>query len=219
MSDTLLGGEAAVAETPAAAGAETPHPAETPAAGAAETEAPAPAPAAEGAETEALAEGEASETKTEGAPEEYAEFTAPEGVELDAEVLGEFKSVAKALGLDQATAQKVVDLGTKMAQQWAAKSAENVQQLQAEWLETTKADKEIGGDKLTATLATAKRAIDQFASPAFRELLNDTKLGNHPEVIRFAAAVGRAISEDTFVKADKSNTPKSAAATLYPNHT
>lgn len=213
MSETLLGAETAPTETTVIEGSAT-EVAETPT-----QEQGAETPAAEGGEGEQPAEeAKADETKAEGAPEEYAEFTAPEGVELNEEVLGEFKSVAKELNLDQATAQKVVDLGTKMAQQWAAKSAEHVQQLQAEWLETTKADKEIGGDKLTETLATAKRAIDQFASPAFRELLNDTKLGDHPEVIRFAAAVGRAISEDKIVTADKGTSPKSAAAVLYPNH-
>jgi hypothetical protein len=70
------------------------------------------------------------------------------------------------------------------------RDAETIVATRAEWIDETKADKEIGGDKLDATLATAKRALDAYGSPQFIEMLNQSGLGNHPEVVRFCAKVG-----------------------------
>ena len=163
-------------------------------------------------------EGDKDEDEPKGAPEEYEDFAAPEGVELDAEVLGDFKALGKELNLPQAEAQKVVDLGLKLQGKWAADQAERFQATRDEWTAETKADPEIGGDKLTESLASAKKVLDSFGTPALRELLNDSGLGNHPEFVRAFAKVGKAISEDTFVGVEKEGGTKSAAKTLYPGH-
>lgn len=176
------------------------------------------------AEGENPAEGQGQEAETEdepqGAPEEYANFEVPEGVTLDQEVLGEFKALGKELNLPQAQAQKVADLGVQLAQKWAAAQTANVEALQAEWLETTKADKDFGGEKLAATLADGKKALDAYGTDALREVLNQTKLGNHPEVIRFFAKVGQTLNEDGHVSpsGQASERPKDVAKRLFPNH-
>lgn len=183
---------------------------------------PADADKTEGEQPKAEGEQEGgdkadNEDEPQGAPEEYADFTVPEGVELDAEVLGEFKSVAKELNLPQEAAQKVTDLGVKLAQKWASETQERVAEMQAGWRDEAQADKEIGGQALAENLSVAKRAVDKFGTPAFRELLEQSGLGNHPEVIRFAARVGKAISEDTFVAGGTASQPATAAKTLFPN--
>lgn len=168
-------------------------------------------------EKQEKAEGDAD--KPQGAPEEYADFTAPEGVQLDDEVLGEFKTLGKELNLSQDQAQKVADLGVKLSQKWASDQAESVQALRKDWLDTTKGDKEIGGDNLPQTLSAAKRALDAFGSPALIELFNQTGLGDHPELVRFAAKAGQAISEDKLVSAEgeAKPAPKSHAQRIFPN--
>ena len=183
---------------------------------------PAQQPAAEDTAKTNPVEGEQpkqEETKDEpqGAPEAYEPFTVPDGVELDAEVLGEFTGIAKELNLPQEAAQKVTDLGVKLAQKWAAESQQATSDMLADWKVQAETDKEFGGDALPANLAVAKKAIDQFGTPELRELLDVHRLGDNPEVIRFMFRVGKAISEDTFVAGGKTTPVADAAKTLFPN--
>jgi hypothetical protein len=156
--------------------------------------------AAEGeTKTEAKAEEAKSEDKTEapkGAPEKY-EFKAPEGQQpFDSEVINGFSEVAKELNMPQEAAQKILDkVGPIMAQRQEAM----IQNARAEWSSQTKADKEFGGDKLDENLGVAKKAFQQFATPELTKLLDETGLGDHPEVIRLMYRAGKAISEDNTV--------------------
>lgn len=141
------------------------------------------------------------------APESYT-FTAPEGHELDSATADAFAGVAKELGLTQDAAQKVVD---KMAPHLAQRQAEQIKAVHEQWREQSTADKEFGGDKLAENLGLAKKAMDTFASPELKALMNQTGLGNHPEVIRMFVKAGKAISEDSFV-AGKAAPPASGDA-------
>lgn len=189
------------------------------------------APAVEGQQQQATEGQTAPQTgdkpaegdKTEGdegkqtAPEKY-EFKLPEGVEVDAEVMGKLEGIAKELNLSQEAAQKFADLGPELLQKWNKTQIEAIQKTHSEWLEATKADKEFGGEKIDANIAVAKKALDTFGTPALAKLLNDTGLGNHPEVIRAFYRAGKAISEDRHVSGG--NAPagrKDAASVLYPN--
>lgn len=151
------------------------------------------------------AQGEASTGEETGdqesskVPEKY-EFKSPEGQEFDTEVIGAFSEVAKELGLSQDDAQKVVD---KMAAKLAERQQGTIESIHNEWVESAKVDKEFGGDKLNENLATAKKALDQFGTPELRTLLNESGLGNNPEVIRFMYRAGKAISEDGYVGASQ----------------
>lgn len=168
---------------------------------------------------------ETTEVKTEDAappekvvPEKY-EFTKTEGVELDAELIGEFEGIAKELKLSQEEAQKVNDLGVKLAQKFATQQATAIEEAAATWIAESTSDKEFGGDKLTASLAQGKKALDTFGTPELRTLLEQSRLGNHPEVIRFMSRAGKALSEDRMVTggAGPSSPAANAAKTLYPN--
>ena len=154
-----------------------------------------------------------------GAPETYEDFTVPEDVVLDDLTTGELKTLAKDLGLTQEQAQKVADLGATLSQRWAAGFQEQLASASEEWATVTKADKEIGGEKLSGTLSGAKAALDKFGTPELRELLQTSRLGNHPEVVRLLARVGQAISDDTSVVTGSpaSSEGKSIAERLYSN--
>ena len=156
----------------------------------------------------AKAEGE--QAKPEGAPEKY-EFKAAEGATLDGAVIGAFSEVAKDLNLTQDAAQKVLD---KMAPVLAARQVEQIEAVQTGWAESAKVDKEFGGDKLQENLGTAKQALEKFGSPELRTLLNDSGMGNHPEVIRAFYRIGKAMSEDSIVTG-RTPSMKSAADVLY----
>lgn len=157
------------------------------------------------------------ETAKEGAPEQYEDFQAPEGVQLDAELTGDLKTIAKELNLSQKDAQRVADLGPKLLQKWQDSQAQAITQLREEWANTAKADKEYGGDALAENLAVAKQALDTFGTPELRALLNESGTGNHPELIRFMVRVGKTISSDTFVAGDRGSQPakRDLANNLY----
>ena len=67
------------------------------------------------------------------------------------------------------------------------------------WAEQTRNDKELGGANLPQTLGVARQALQQFASPELNQLLKDSGIGNHPEMVRFAYKIGKAISNDAVV--------------------
>lgn len=195
----------------ATAGADTTEPSATTEAATAQAPAAATEQATEGANAQAKPED--AGTKVDGekpadAPIVY-DFTAPEGVELDASAVERFKAVAGDLKLPPDSAQKVVDLYADIRKSETEAFAKQVET----WGEETKADKEFGGDKLPESLAAARKVIDQFGTPEFKSLLDSSGMGNHPEVVKLLAKVGKAISEDGFIR----GAPKSPAKSFYDN--
>ena len=154
---------------------------------------------------------ESDKGKPEGAPEKY-EFQAGEGRQFDDEVIGAFSEAAKEANLPQDAAQKILD---KVAPVLEARREAQVAEARAQWAADSKADKEFGGDKLQENLAVAKKARDAFATPALVELLDQSGLGDHPEVIRFFVKAGKAISEDNFVGGGQGSTQPATAQKLY----
>lgn len=146
-------------------------------------------------------------------PEKY-EFTAPEGVELDAAAVAEFEPIAKELKLNNEQAQKLVDLQTKIVQ----KQHEAWDQQVQTWVAEVNADKEIGGANLTENVKHAQRAIGQFGTPELKAALDATRMGSHPELVRVFARIGKAMAEDTFVSGNRpAGTQQSAADKLFGN--
>lgn len=185
--------------------------------------APAAAPAA-GEQAPASAEQKPAEGEQKPAdaqkpavPENY-EFTAPEGVKLDDTVMTAFAESAKEAGLSQEAAQALV---TKMAPTLAAQTQAQMEQSMAaartEWATSAKADTEFGGEKFDANIAVAKQAFETFGTPELKQLLADSGLGDHPEVIRWAYRVGKAMSPDTkHVSGGNANAAKDARS-WFPN--
>lgn len=159
-------------------------------------------PAGEQQQTETQEpQGEQQEAKPEGAPETY-EFKAPEGQQFDTTFLKTFEETARELNLSQDNAQKIIDKLSPVLQQT---QMERIEAVRNEWADTAKVDKEFGGDKLNENLAVAKQALDKFGTPELKQLMNESGLGNHPEVVRFFYRAGKAISEDTVVTGNKGN--------------
>lgn len=137
----------------------------------------------------------------EGAPEQY-ELKAPEGQEFDAEFLKSYQEVARELNLTNEKAQTMID---KISPVIEKQQMARVEAIRNEWAENSKTDKEFGGDKLKENLAVAKEALDKFGTPELKELINQSGLGNHPELIRFFYRAGKAIAPDTFVGGQSSS--------------
>lgn len=151
---------------------------------------------AEGAETQ-QPEGDEGNQNQEAVT--FEDFTLPEGVVLDEELMTEFLPFAQELKLDQEGAQKFIDMGSKIAQKMQQQQLDAWQEQLAGWTEQTRNDAELGGKNLANTLAVARTALESFASPEFNELLKASGIGNHPEMIRFAHRIGKAIGNDVLV--------------------
>ena len=176
-------------------------------------------PATEQAATQASVEQTPEQTPApkEGAPEAY-EFKAAEGQTFDPEFLKGYSEVARELNLTQEAAQTMIDkVGPVLAQRQQAQIA----QVRNDWAEASKVDAEFGGTKFNENLAIAKQSIDKFATPEFKQMLDDTGLGNHPEWIRYCYRVSKAFSPDNFEGGHKEggaapNDFNSMASRLYP---
>ncbi len=158
-------------------------------------------------------DGKDENKKPEGAPETY-EFKAAEGVELDTEALKDFEPVARELNLTNEQAQKLVDAYPKILAGVQQRQVDAWQKQTQDWAADVKADKEIGGDKLTASLSKAQQALETFGTPELKEYLNETGLGNHPELVKAFVKIGKAMSEDNMVSAGNTG-QRSAAEVLY----
>jgi hypothetical protein len=151
-----------------------------------------------------------SESKTEAPADVDYKFDVPEGVALDETRLGEFKTIAKELKLPQDAAQKVLALAVQHEQARADAFATQVQQ----WADAVKADKELGSEE---SLAAAVKAVETFGTPELKDLLNSTGMGNHPEVVKLMAKIGKAISEDKLIagRTGGNAPPRDLASVLY----
>lgn len=215
------GGAAPAPSEPAAPAAEAPAPAGEPA----KPEGDKPQSGAEGdkpqddkpadGEKPADKPAEEKDQKQEGAPEKY-EFQAAEGVELDTEALKDFEPVARDLNLTNEQAQKLVDAYPKILAGVQQRQAEVWQAQTEQWAADVKADKEIGGDKLTANLSAAQRALEQFGDPELKEYLNTTGLGNHPALVKAFIKVGKAMSEDKVVTGGHESGGSDLISAFYP---
>lgn len=157
-----------------------------------------------------------------GAPEKY-ELTAPEGMEFDTAAFEAAEPVLRELGLSNEQAQKLVSaygekivpqITERVQQGFAAQAA----QVRKEWADAFEADPEIGGARKTETQNFAARAFDHYglkAGEGLRQLLDESGIGNHPDLIRFVARVGRDLDEGNFERGDPVTVPKTPEQKLY----
>lgn len=135
-------------------------------------------------------------------PEKY-EITAPEGFEgIDEALLNDFTPLAKEAGISNEQAQKLADLYSKqvMAQEQAQEQQWFKQR--EEWVNELKSDPEFGNgneETFRGNVGKAQLALEQFGTPALKQYLLDTGLGDNVHVLKLMAKVGGALGEDSFI--------------------
>ena len=173
------------------------------------------------AEEEAKAAEEDGEKKErEGAPEEYADFTTPEGFEeLDKERLDKFLPIVKKMDISQADTQTLIDHFAKEQTALIEDQVKVWEDTKAGWLKSSKEDKEFGGNDFDENVGKANKAIDAFGSDSLREALTQSGMGSHPEVIRVFVRIGDAISEGTIITdgLGSATQDKTAGEIMYPS--
>jgi len=160
----------------------------------------------------------AEKAAAEAVPERY-DLKLPEGTLLQTADVDRLKAEAKALGLTQAEAQEYLDTHHKAISSFHEAQVKQVDEIHAGWRKDAEADKEIGGEAFKGNVELGKRVVERFGTPEFKRVLTASGLGNHPEVIRVFARIGKIMSEDQFVHASTQTTkPKTDGEILY-NHT
>lgn len=161
-------------------------------------------------------EGEGDDKgKAEAAPEEYEDFTLPEGVVIAEETAQKFDAIAKELGLSQEAAQKVLDLGVEMNQKASEDNANQWKEAREAWVSEIKNDPEIGGKKFGESIERAKRALSKFGSDELNSIL-DQGMGDNPALIRLLVKVDKATSDDSMVDGKAEGVEEvSAAEAIY----
>jgi hypothetical protein len=145
-------------------------------------------------------------------PETY-EFKLPEGRELDNGLVEKFTPVLKELKIGQEGAQKLAEL---LVADQAAKE-QTYREITEGWKQDT--IKELGSD-YQAKLGVAAKFIDRFGNDQVRQVLNDTGLGNHPEVVKMFINAGKHFSDDTVPTGTRQTNlsdPERLARKMFPN--
>jgi hypothetical protein len=151
---------------------------------------------------------------TEGQPPVAAEvdytFELPEGIAIDQARNDAFVALAKEANLPKDVAQKIVGLEAQRVQ---AEADAHVAMVKG-WADALTADKELG---VPENQAVAKGVIDTFGSPELKAFLSESGLGNHPELVKLAFRVGKALSEDAMVRGGQgAQAEQTVAKKLFP---
>lgn len=146
------------------------------------------------------------------------DLKAPEGYDFADGELEAITDRAKELGLSNEQAQALVEMKAEWSQRSQDEAQASLGKLAESWAEQVKADKEFGGERFNESLQDVKRAMDGFASDELKAALDETGFGNHPELFRFVARIGKALREDGSITANGGNSsPRTPASVMYPS--
>ena len=135
---------------------------------------------------------------------------------MDPARIEEVAAFAKAQGFSNETAQAVLERENgAIARYQESQMAQFKEMVEVKWVEQVKADKEIGGEKFKENVELAHRALKQFGSPDFIKELDSSGYGNHPELVRIFARVGKMISNDKAVMPGMQSAPKKSREELF----
>lgn len=119
--------------------------------------------------------------------EALGENKLPEGV------LTKFMDVANEGHFSKETISSLAGLNKSLVESASQEVAKSWDELQTQWKNETKADPQIGGEKLDKTLATAVETLDKYGSKELRAAVDFTGLANNVHFIRFLHSVSKAL--------------------------
>ena len=186
--------------------------------------------------TEAPEKTETTETKTEEKVEEKTEekteeakvepltvekLSAPEGFEITPEAAAPFLEILNGEMSVEDRANALIALHTKAISDASEASSKLWDDTQEEWKNEAKADPEIGGDKLPATLSNIGKLLDEFGTKELAEVFGLTGAGNNVHVVKFLNTIANKLTEGNFFTsgspASDGNDPNAAAKRMFPS--
>ena len=122
-------------------------------------------------------------------PEGYLFPAIAEGA-ADTEALSRFTAVAHAHGVSQGQAEAMVEMYASLVAGKQAEAEKRALSMEQGWLSDLKKQ----GD-FAQTVHHARLAVERFGTPELGALLDETRLGSHPALVRFVASIGRELAE------------------------
>lgn len=161
--------------------------------------------------------GEKPAIEVLGAPEAY-DVKAPEGMAFDKEAFEVVEPVLRKLNLSNEATQElvsayageVIPLLQKRAEAGAeAAQLERAATIRKNWADEARGDPEIGGANFDQTVDACAQVWTKFGikqGEGIRQLLDESGLGNHPDMLRFLSRVAKGTGEGQFVPSDGAGT-------------
>ena len=147
-------------------------------------------------------------------------LTLPEDAVIEASAIERTMAFAKAADLSPETAQQVIEHTNGEVAAYQEHVTNDWTRLTREtWVNETKNDPEIGGEKYAGAVTDAKRFLEKFGDEELRQFLDDTGFGNNRMVIRLLARAEKGITNHTRSTGDGSHAAsahKNAAQKMYP---
>ncbi len=182
----------------------------------------------------------AADTKpapTAGAPEKYADFTAPEGYTLDAKLIEQAVPILRELGLNQEQAQKLISLQAQQMIEAAKAPQTAYESMRQEWRNTVSADPDIkayategrtGTDAVKVDIGRALATLDPKLANEFKAAMDVTGAGDHPAFVKAIWKLSQSVIEGKPVNgagpskfgqlAPGATDKPSPARAMYPNN-
>ena len=107
--------------------------------------------------------------------------------------VADFKNVAHQLGLTNDQAKTMLGIYNQISENDLAEEQEQFEQMNVEYLQEIQQE---WGDDFNKNAELARRGFNSFASEGAVEVLRETGLANHPEILKTFARIGQAFSED-----------------------
>lgn len=164
-------------------------------------------------------------------PDKY-EFKAPEGYEINDEVIADATPIFKELNLTQDQAQKLFDVYAKHATKSQEALVEHFETMRADWRKEIISDRTIGNGtdglapEASQNIAALKNHLPPELKASFEDAMNLTGAGDNPAFIRAMSILGKAFREGTHVRGGNpspagqrspNSGPRSAASAIFPN--
>lgn len=142
-----------------------------------------------------------ADDKKSAAPDKY-DLKLSDGSLLEAAHVEKIAAYARERGFSQDVAQQLLAREESAVKGYHESQLAAFKEQTKAWVEDVKADKELGGDNYSKSVESAYRVVEKFGTPAFKEALASTGLGNHPELVRVFAKIEKAIGNDAFIRAN-----------------
>lgn len=181
----------------------------------------------EGLGTTAAEEGDSSQTVTTDdqqpvVPEEYT-FEAPDGGEVDTDLINALTPALKEAGLTQEQAGKLFSAYSEHLNARTGVEDNEIQQAAQEWESQLKKDEEFGGEKFDENVGQVREFIEATVPESIKadlfQVFRDTGIGSHPSLVKYLHHMAKTfpVSEDAPIRGNGSNiaTSKSTEQRMY----
>ncbi len=154
------------------------------------------------AETENLTIADSDSEGYFGKPDkyDYSGVKLPENYCYDENLLNEFNELAGKYNLSQKSANELMSIAVKLSQLTGSNFSKTLAEQQRQKVENYRYslinDREIGGANFDKTMRTANIAYTQFANNEVQEILTETGLNCHPQIVKMFYNIGKKMQND-----------------------